>query len=102
MEAKVLELHDWPEEGNQFVTRENSNSSEYIYPVIFVVENQDPTWRSLCVLTEAAPPPLACFYPGVPMNHPAAYGAYGNGLAPAFQQPYHGQSITATGDCSNY
>ncbi|KAL4310442.1 hypothetical protein GQ457_01G032500 [Hibiscus cannabinus] len=38
----------------------------------------------------AAPPPLAGSYPGAPMNYPAAYGGYGNGLAPAYQQAYYG------------
>lgn len=37
---------------------------------------------------EAAPPPLAGPYPGAPMNYPV-YGAYGNGMAPAYQQAYY-------------
>ncbi|KAK2647011.1 hypothetical protein Ddye_022206 [Dipteronia dyeriana] len=37
---------------------------------------------------EAAPPPLAGSYPGAPMNYPA-YGGYGSGLAPAYQQAYY-------------
>ncbi|GAY58286.1 FRIGIDA-like protein 4a [Citrus sinensis] len=35
-----------------------------------------------------AAPPLAGSYPGAPMNYPA-YGGYGNGLAPAYQQAYY-------------
>ncbi|KAL6185779.1 hypothetical protein ACLB2K_041905 [Fragaria x ananassa] len=37
---------------------------------------------------EAAPPQLAGPYPGAPMNYPV-YGAYGNGMAPAYQQAYY-------------
>lgn len=36
----------------------------------------------------APPPPLAGSYPGAPMNYPA-YGGYGSGLAPAYQQAYY-------------
>ncbi|XP_021897078.1 FRIGIDA-like protein 4a [Carica papaya] len=36
----------------------------------------------------AAAPPLAGSYPVSPMNYPA-YGGYGNGLAPAYQQAYY-------------
>lgn len=35
-----------------------------------------------------AAPPLAGSYPGAPLNYPA-YGGYGNGLAPAYQQAYY-------------
>ncbi|XP_050372478.1 FRIGIDA-like protein 4a [Argentina anserina] len=37
---------------------------------------------------EAAPPQLAGPYPGAPMNYPV-YSAYGNGMAPAYQQAYY-------------
>ncbi|XP_059649612.1 FRIGIDA-like protein 4a [Cornus florida] len=37
---------------------------------------------------EAAPPALAGSYPGAPVNYPA-YGGYGNGMAPAYQQAYY-------------
>lgn len=37
---------------------------------------------------EAASPPLAASYPGVPMSYPA-YGGYGNGMAPVYQQAYY-------------
>ena len=35
-----------------------------------------------------AAPPLAGSYPGAPINYPA-YGGYGNGMAPAYQQAYY-------------
>ncbi|XP_012481866.1 FRIGIDA-like protein 4a [Gossypium raimondii] len=35
-----------------------------------------------------AAPQLAGSYPGAPMNYPA-YGGYGNGIAPAYQQAYY-------------
>ena len=38
--------------------------------------------------SEVAPPPLPGSYPGAPTNYPA-YGGYGNGLAPAYQQAYY-------------
>ncbi|XP_042517609.1 FRIGIDA-like protein 4a [Macadamia integrifolia] len=37
---------------------------------------------------ETAPPTMAGPYPGAPMNYPA-YGGYGNGLAPGYQQAYY-------------
>ncbi|KAA8548644.1 hypothetical protein F0562_000328 [Nyssa sinensis] len=37
---------------------------------------------------EAAPPALAGSYPGAPVNY-SAYGGYGNGMAPAYQQAYY-------------
>ncbi|KAM1086946.1 hypothetical protein ACFX2H_012473 [Malus domestica] len=36
----------------------------------------------------APPPPHAGSYPGPPMNYPA-YGAYGNGMVPAYQPAYY-------------
>ncbi|XP_043690298.1 FRIGIDA-like protein 4a [Telopea speciosissima] len=37
---------------------------------------------------ETAPPTIGGPYPGAPMNYPA-YGGYGNGLAPGYQQAYY-------------
>ncbi|XP_043693472.1 FRIGIDA-like protein 4a isoform X1 [Telopea speciosissima] len=37
---------------------------------------------------EAAPPAIAGPYPGAPVNYPA-YGVYGNGMAPGYQQVYY-------------
>ncbi|XP_077247807.1 FRIGIDA-like protein 4b [Tasmannia lanceolata] len=39
-------------------------------------------------LEEVAPPALPGSYHGAPMNYPA-YGGYGNGLAPGYQQTYY-------------
>ncbi|KAJ8747464.1 hypothetical protein K2173_008761 [Erythroxylum novogranatense] len=37
---------------------------------------------------EVAPPAIAGTYPAAPLSYPA-YGAYGNGFAPAYQQAYY-------------
>ncbi|KAE8663475.1 FRIGIDA-like protein 4a [Hibiscus syriacus] len=50
--------------------------------------NRSPPTNPYVYSPEAAPPPLACPYPGAPMNYPT-YGGYGNGLAPAYQQAYY-------------
>ncbi|KAL4284351.1 hypothetical protein GQ457_16G028920 [Hibiscus cannabinus] len=50
--------------------------------------SRSPPTNPYAYSPEAAPPPLAGPYPGAPMNYPA-YGGYGNGLAPAYQQAYY-------------
>ncbi|KAL5782610.1 hypothetical protein ACOSP7_007639 [Xanthoceras sorbifolium] len=53
-----------------------------------VYGSRSPQAHPYAYSPEAAPPPLAGSYPGAPMNYPA-YGAYGSGLAPAYQQAYY-------------
>ncbi|KAI9194578.1 hypothetical protein LWI28_007305 [Acer negundo] len=53
-----------------------------------VYGSRSPQAHPYAYSPEAAPPPLAGSYPGAPMNYPA-YGGYGNGLAPAYQQAYY-------------
>ncbi|KAK8684836.1 hypothetical protein V6N13_040852 [Hibiscus sabdariffa] len=50
--------------------------------------SRSPPTNPYAYSPEAAPPHLAGPYPGAPMNYPA-YGGYGNGLAPAYQQAYY-------------
>ncbi|KAK8482993.1 hypothetical protein V6N13_070123 [Hibiscus sabdariffa] len=50
--------------------------------------SRSPPTNPYAYSPEAAPPPLAGPYPGAPMNYPA-YGGYGTGLAPAYQQAYY-------------
>ncbi|KAK5804973.1 Protein FRIGIDA -like protein [Gossypium arboreum] len=50
--------------------------------------SRSPPTNPYAYSPEAVPPPLAGSYPGAPMNYPA-YGGYGNGLAPAYQQAYY-------------
>ncbi|XP_007034760.2 PREDICTED: FRIGIDA-like protein 4a [Theobroma cacao] len=50
--------------------------------------SRSPPTNPYAYSPEAAPPPLSGSYPGAPMNYPA-YGGYGNGLAPAYQQAYY-------------
>ncbi|XP_031261512.1 FRIGIDA-like protein 4a [Pistacia vera] len=52
-----------------------------------VYGNRSPPTNPYAYSPEAAPP-LAGSYPGAPMNYPA-YGGYGAGLAPAYQQAYY-------------
>ncbi|KAK9287847.1 hypothetical protein L1049_016289 [Liquidambar formosana] len=49
--------------------------------------SRSPPTHPYAYSPEAAPS-LAGSYPGAPMNYPA-YGGYGNGLAPAYQQAYY-------------
>ncbi|KAK0607558.1 hypothetical protein LWI29_016661 [Acer saccharum] len=53
-----------------------------------VYGSRSPQAHPYAYSPEAAPPPLAGSYPGAPMNYPA-YGGYGSGLAPAYQQAYY-------------
>lgn len=49
--------------------------------------SRSPPTNPYAYSPEAAPP-LAGSYPGAPMNYPA-YGGYGNGMVPAYQQAYY-------------
>ncbi|KAF8388064.1 hypothetical protein HHK36_026730 [Tetracentron sinense] len=50
--------------------------------------SRSPPGNHYAYSPEAAPPTLAGSYPGAPMTYPA-YGGYGNGLAPVYQQAYY-------------
>lgn len=50
--------------------------------------NRSPPATHYVYSPEVASPPLATSYPGVPLSYPA-YGGYGNGMAPAYQQAYY-------------
>ncbi|GAV84856.1 Frigida domain-containing protein [Cephalotus follicularis] len=52
-----------------------------------VYGSRSPPVNPYAYSPEAPPPPLAVSYPA-PMNYPV-YGAYSNGLAPAYQQAYY-------------
>jgi len=50
--------------------------------------SRSPPTNPYAYSPEAAPPPLAGSYTVAPLNYPA-YGGYGNGMAPAYQQAYY-------------
>ncbi|KAK3042149.1 hypothetical protein RJ639_001269 [Escallonia herrerae] len=59
-----------------------------VSPPVYGHGSRSPPAAYYAYSPEAAPPALAGPYPGAPLTYPA-YGAYGNGMPPAYQQAYY-------------
>lgn len=62
--------------------------SPYPYDRPAMYGSRSPPAPHYAYSPDTASPPLAGSYPGAPIAYPA-YGGYGNGMAPAYQQAYY-------------